>query len=219
MPEFITTTSTATLNLYKAVCEPGACPNSPNSSDPLYVVLRDPNTSDALIQDITVAMGDESGDYVAWSYDLFDSSTLLFDPLDYAGSDIELYFYAPNDGTADAWFLLDTLECEVCTEQSVPPTDPTKVTVGGLAQVLLGGVPRNLPGINVYAYTADGELFSTYTIQDSTYHFYWQLPPDEPIYIYAETYIGSYRYWTQTEVPAMSAGQETHDVDLLLLQG
>jgi hypothetical protein len=221
MPDFTTTSSTATLNLYKKVCDASSgCPNSPGQPDPLYVVLQTTGGV-TLTQDILVALGTESSDYQSWSQDLFDPSTRLggFDPLDYAGSDLRLYFYAPNDGTADTWFFMDTLECQVCTEQAIPSKDPTKVTVGGLAQVLLGGVPRNLEGIDVYAYTEDDDLFSTYTIQDSTYHFYWQLPPGETIYIYAETYIGSYRYWTQATVDPMAAGEENHDVDLLLLQG
>jgi hypothetical protein len=223
MPDFLTADSTATLRLNKKVCEPGNCPNSPGTGDPLYVVLQTTGGV-TLTQDITVATGAESGDDCpSWSDDLFDPSTRLggFEPADYAGSDMRLYFYAPNDGSANAWFFIDNVELDVCSSQPVPTPDPSSdlVTVGGLAQVLLGGVPRNLPGINVYAYTADGELFTTYTIQDSTYGFYWELPPNETIYIYAEVYIGSYRYWAQTQVPPMNPGEERHDVDLLLLQG
>lgn len=221
MPEFITTTSSATLSLYKKVCEPENCSLNAGTTDPLYVVLVDPSTGVTLTQNIPVALGTDVQYYVTWSGDLFEPSMRLggFDPYNYANRDLRLYFYAPNDGTADAWFFVDDVECEVCSAEPIPGTDPTKVTVGGLAQVLLGGVPRKMAGIDVYAYTADGELFSTYTIQDSTYHFYSVLPPGETIYIYAEIYVGGYRYWTQTTVPPQSGGDELHDVDLLLLPG
>lgn len=223
MPGFITTTSTATLSLYKKVCEPENCYNTANTTDPLYVVLRDPSTGVTLTHNITVALGSDLNQYVLWSSDVLDPARRQsgFDPGNYANNPLRLYFYAPNDGNPGTWFYVDSVDCEVCTTQPIPTPDPgsDRVTVGGLAQVLLSGVPRKMPGIDVYAYTADGELFTTYTIHDSTYHFYWVLPPNETIYIYAETYIGGYRYWTQTTVPPLPPGGQRDDVDLLLLPG
>jgi len=133
---------------------------------------------------------------------------------DYAGKDVQVYFYAEHDEDFnDTWFYLDNLECEVCTGWPIPDPIPGMASVGGDVRVLVGGFPRTLQGVDVWAYSPGGETYHTVTIHDGTYHFY-NIPPGTYT-IYSEIWAGGgLRFDTTT---AMLGAGADESVDLFLL--
>jgi len=70
-----------------------------------------------------------------------------------------------------------------------------------------------MPGIQVWAYAAGGEIYRTQTIHDSTYHFY-NIPPGTYT-LYAEVWIGELLYTGTAEV-TVAADERNYGVDMLL---
>jgi len=113
-----------------------------------------------------------------------------YDPVDYAGQDIRVRFFAPNNGTANTRFYVDDVQCEICATNPVPAPSPGTGILWGNLRVKRGtGTPVQMPGVPVWLYAQSGEFFVTTSIHDSTYHFY-NVPPG--IYtLYSEVWIGS----------------------------
>ena len=111
-----------------------------------------------------------------------------YDPRDYAGEDIQIKFWAPNDGVAHTKFYVDDVRCEICTTNPTPtPEAGTGILWGDLRVRRSGGGSVMMPGVPVWLYAENGEFFVTTAIHDSTYHFY-NVPPGTYT-LYSETWI------------------------------
>jgi hypothetical protein len=219
MPDWITTTTTMDLSLWKSVLDQGL----PEAGDELKVALRTSGMTPTLISTATViATGDQSSIYTSGEWDLVPAMQAVGqNPANYVGQTLQLYFYddsndpgCTNFGPNCFWtdFYLDDLELEICTIQPIPTPDPTKATIRGSLVVMLGGVPTPKQGVRVWAYRQNGAMQTTYSIHDSSYGFYL-LDPGEYV-IYAEWWEGPDLYTAFNTVDA-SAGVE-YNVPLML---
>jgi len=187
------------------------CTGTTDTDDALYLRMRDSGGGDLGTPTKIVTGGVVSSDWEPFEVDVTD----VVDPYNLAGEEVQVYFDATHDEDEDCtWFYLDELECEVCTYWGIPDPVTGTASIGGDVRVLVGGVPKMLPGVDVWAYSQGGEVYHTVTIQDGTYHFY-NIPPDTYI-IYAEEWVGS-GFYSETETETVVADERNYDVDLLLL--
>ena len=94
-------------------------------------------------------------------------------------------------------------------------TLPQSVSIGGETQVLVGGVPWTLEGVEVWAYSVDGsggELYHAVTGPDGTYSFQ-NLPPGTYT-VYSEMWIGG---WLLFATATVEADEGDYPVNLFLL--
>jgi hypothetical protein len=217
LPSEIVTDTELALSLYFLV-EPQGTPA--REEDVLYVKLREASGEVDITSEIEIARGTASQSiWQQFTVNLADHA--LTSLADYAGEEVQLYFHAPNDdGNGTTEFYLDDVRLDACTTQPIPEIDPEKATVGGDVRVLLEGRPTEMEGVTVWAYRTDGgdcrpgePLCVTYSIHDSTYHFY-NIEPG-PYAIFAEVWVGSLSY-TDLRTLTLAAGDVIEGEDLLL---
>jgi hypothetical protein len=158
MPSWIDDTATAQVEGFKHVDQRGE-----PDPDPLYVVLRT-TAGITVTNPITVATGTDL--HNTWTSFVSGNVMNMTHPADY-------------HGTFDTIFHLDTLEFNVCVQQSPPPPIPNPGTgaIRGTVQYLTtSGLIMPAPGAWVWIYAVDGSLFKTFAIQDATYSFN-DIPP------------------------------------------
>jgi hypothetical protein len=206
-------------------------------SDPFMLTVRD--TSGISLTDtgtftspgsVLIVSGDhhDPGYFHSFSGDLVSYMANAGNNVaDYAGQQLELYWYAPNpydpcDPTnippiadaptrASTWFYLDDVSIEVCTIWPTPEIDPELATLGGTLQLSRFGSLEDAPGTLVWAYSVGGEMYMTYSIHDSTYHFY-NIPPGTYT-IYSEIWAEEDLYYTLDTV-TLSQGVSEHNLVL-----
>jgi hypothetical protein len=148
---------------------------------------------------------------------------------DYAGQELELYWYAPNPydpcdpanippsldapDLANTYFYLDDVFVETCAIVPTPDIDPSLATISGTLQVSRFGSLEDAPGTLVWAYSVDGLLYATYAIHDSTYHFY-NIPPGTAYTIYSEAWKDEDLFFTLDTIPVLPAGVTEHNLVL-----
>jgi len=184
--------------------------DSPEADDVLYLKMQDSGGSDL---GASLEVVDGGAGMEAWAP--FEVNvTGAVDPYNRSGEEVRVYFYATHDEDGyDTWFYLDDLECEVCTEWPIPDEEAGTASIGGGVQVLAGGFLQTLQGVDVWAYSRGGEVYSTVTIHDGTYHFY-NIPPG--VYtIYSEMWIGGGLRFATTTV-TVAAGERNYGVNLIL---
>jgi len=173
--------------------------------------------------DILVVRGDVTPDrWQVGNYAIVPYMTAAgYDVADYAGQNLELYWYAlnpydpfnPNPAElASTWFYLDDVSVEICTIVPTPTLTADMASLSGDLRVLVGQTPARAPNTLVWLYTEGGALYTTYAIHDSTYHFYNITPGTYTLY--SEVWIGDLLYFT-VETITLPAGSTEHD---LLLQ-
>lgn len=227
VPNFISSTQPVDIeikaNLYSLV--PPAGPGGAGRiEDRLTLTLRD-GTDTALTQPIVVVDGGQPnrGTFQRFDMDLvplFDGTNVL----DHIGETLRFHLSAANaDGQGDSRFHLDQIRCDVCTTVLPPDPEPDKVyRLGGRLLVILEGRPTRLPGIDVWAIQLpDGTtppedlgVWTTYSIQDSTYNMF-NLNPGR-YRIYAEVWVSGNLYSASTTIQ-VQAGDTVIDVNLNLL--
>jgi hypothetical protein len=132
----------------------------------------------------------------------------------YAGQNVQVYFYATHDNDADGtFFYLDNLSCGVCTYWPIPEDEPGTASIGGLVRTIIGGVPRLLTGVDVWAYSQGGEIYHTRSIHDGTYHFY-NIPPGTYT-VYSQAWVSGQLRWDVTTVTVVP-DERNYNVNLLL---
>ena len=152
-----------------------------------------------------------TGEWVPFSVD-FSTDT---DMESLIGQGVQVRFYGEHDEDEyGTWFYLDDLECEVCTEWPIPEQEPDKAAIGGEIRVLVGGIPKTLQGVKVWAYSQGGEMYHTSTIQDGTYHFYNIEPGTYTVY--SEIWLQGELHYSMTTV-TVDSGEQDYTVNLLLL--
>jgi hypothetical protein len=223
MPDWILPNTTAVLDLQKGVNWLGLPDN-----DPLYFYLRT-TSGITLTQPITIATGQDfpkldpaNYDNSQWSHltglDVIPSMAAAgYDPANFAGQTLQAYFVSPNPGTYSSEFYLDKVSFDICTMQPLP--DPIENSLGGTTRVN----QALTPGVYVWAYqlqtggASGGPVYTTYSIQDGSYHLY-NLPPG--IYlVYAEYFKNNVRYTYQTTafIPDQAAPNDVRrDLNLVL---
>jgi hypothetical protein len=217
MPDWVLTTTTAVLDLQKGVDWLG----TPNN-EPLHFYLRTTGGI-SLTVPITVATGQDLPDLdpfnynnTQWSHFVTDVAPSVaaagYNLVNFAAQPLQAYFISPNPGGNSTEFYLDKIELDVCTTQPLP--DPRDNSLGG--KTMLNQSLR--PGTNVWAYKmqgggmAGGPVYTTYSIQDGTYHFY-NLPAGTYL-IYAEYWLGGTRYSGQAVATVPASGTVTRDLVL-----
>jgi len=223
MPDWITTTTTMNLSLWKSI---NACGTS-EITDTLWLVLRAPGSPPTVVSTRTlVARGNEGynfpDNYNFGQVDLAPTMRVVgYDPALYAGQPLQLYFYDDSNslsctsfGPTCFWtdFYLDDIKLEICTSQPVPEPDPTKATIKGSLRVWINGMPAAKQGVRVWAYRQNGPMFTTYTIHDSSYGFYL-LDPGQYV-IYSEWWEGSDLYNALTTVTVGAGVEYIKNLDL-----
>jgi hypothetical protein len=129
--------------------------------------------------------------------------------------EIDIRFYATHDADQyGTWFYLDDLEVEICNEWPVPDPEPDTASIGGDLRVLIGGIPEAQQGVDVWAYSEDGQVYRTVTIQDGSYHFYNIAPGTYTIY--SEIWIGGTLRSATTTV-TVAPNERNNSVNLFLL--
>jgi len=199
----VLTTTTAVLNLQKGVDWLGAPQN-----EQLYFCLR--STSGVTLTTLVdVASGQDLPDLdpinynnTSWrslSVDVIPAMQAIgYSPANFAGQQLQAYFYSPNPGSNTTEFYLDKITLDICTVQPLP--DTINNSLGGLA--LVNNSTAFTGSVSVWAYQMQsgglpgGPVYTTQSIQDKTYHFY-NLPPGAYL-IYAEYYKDAVRYTYQT---------------------
>jgi len=95
----------------------------------------------------------------------------------------------------------------------VPEIDPDDfASIHGEAWVLAGGIPWVFPGVNLWAYGPDGEVYHTSTGEGGAYEFL-HLPPGT-YRIYAEIWVGG---WLRFATRTVQVSEGDHTVNLFLL--
>jgi hypothetical protein len=196
MPSWVLTSTTAVLKLQKAV-DWLATPQN----EPLYFYLRS-SSGVTLTTPITVVTGQDLPDLDPLNYDNTRWRPVSVDvipamlaagynPTNFANQNLQAYFFSPNPaGTNSSEFYVDKITLDICTMQPLP--SPINTSLGGTTMVN----QALKSGVNVWAYQTNGPVYTTYSIQDGTYHFY-NLPAGTYL-IYAEYWLSGTRYWTQT---------------------
>jgi hypothetical protein len=229
MPDWITSTTTMNLSLYSCVTDFG----TPEANDRLSVALRSLTPTLISTQELVADGGTSNtvcsaGDYQHYTLDLADAIEAAGGNLEngdvYEEQTFELYFENTSNSSCsgsisdpncyESRFYLDKVELEVCTEQPPPDShpDPGKATIEGALRVFLSGAPTEKQGVRVWTYQENGDLLTTYSLHDSTYHFY-NIDPGTYT-IYSEYWDGPNLYSTFARV---SVGpDETANRSLLL---
>jgi hypothetical protein len=213
MPDWITSTTTMKLSLWKLVDQMG----TPEYTDTLKVALRTTGITPTLVSTPTVvARGNEgSTEHYFGQWDLAQAMLASGqNPINYASQPLQLYFYDDSNALDCVTFgpecfatrfYLDDVALEVCTSQPRPDPDPSKAIIRGTLRILQYGQRIPKQGVRVWAYRQNGAMLTTYTIHDSTYSFYG-LDPGEYV-IYSEWWDGADLYNALT-TRQVSAGIE-----------
>jgi len=190
---------------------PCSTANSPEADDRLYVQMQDSGGTPLGERREIANGGVVTGTWAPFVVDV----TGAVDLASRTGQVVRVYFSAEHDAdTRDTWFYLDALECDVCTGWPVPPPIAGTASITGGVRVLVGGVPRTLQGVDVWAYSPGGETYHTVTIQNGTYGFY-NVPPGTYT-IYSEVWVGGEpRFATATVI--VGADERRTGVNLFLL--
>jgi len=190
---------------------PCSIPDSAEAGDGLFLQMRDSGGGD-LGSPVEVANGGEP--VRTWASFQVDV-TRAVDLYNRRDQDVQVRFYGVHDEDYhDTWFYLDGLQCEVCTGWPIPEPEPGTASIGGDARVLVGGIPRTLQGVHVWAYSPGGDVYHTVTIQDGTYHFYNILPGTYTVY--SEMWIGGGGRFATTTL-TLGADERNYNVNLFLL--
>ncbi len=218
MPDWVISGST-TIDLSFYLCVRDFPGSSAEENDRLLVGLRTLTptlitTPTLVATGNTTESGNCSGGYASYpTTDLAKTVDPKYNPEQYAGQTLELYFYdtsndlsvcqppggVSNPACYETDFRMDNVELEVCTTQPDPPYEQGKVfKVGGPLRVFIGGAPQPKQGVRVWTYKRNGELLTTYSLHDSNYFFY-NLEPGEYV-IYAEYWDGPNLYSAFTTV-------------------
>jgi hypothetical protein len=206
IPTEVYTITTITLSGQLRV-EPGegdCCTSTTDPNDLLYLKMRDGTGADIIPGPGTqIANGGVSvGGWGPFSVDVTD----VVSPVVWADQDVEVYFHGQQDANYECtFFYLDALQANVCSEWPIPPEIGGTASLGGRVQVLLHhGIPQSIPGVDVWAYSANGEVYHTQSIHNGTYHFY--NIPAGTYTIYAEYWEGGvggtihYGIWNVTVI-------------------
>jgi hypothetical protein len=185
----------------------------PDPADHFYLAVRD-SDGVTVTANIALAHGDTDTPVFRQNVISVENSLPGSGFLDLAGQEIQLFFYGVHNGvTPGTSFYMDDVRFDICTTQPIPDDMPGTASIGGLIEVLLHARPTRLPGIRVWAFAAGGELYTTQTIHDSTYHFY-NVPPGTYT-IYSEVWTDGILY-TGTAAVTVGADERNYAVNLLL---
>jgi hypothetical protein len=224
MPDWITSSTTMNLRLWKSVDQQVTS----EVSDTLKVILRTDESTPAAVSTATIiARGDQGAgypnNYVSGEWDLALAMRAAgHDPANYTGQNLRLYIYddsnassclsAPGPNCYKTSFYVDDVKLEICTSQPVPSPDPSLATIKGAVRVWIGGIPARKQGVRVWAYRQNGAMYTTYSIQDATYGFYLMEPGD--YVLYAEWWEGPDLYTAMTSLRVSAGIQYTRDLNL-----
>ena len=207
-----------------------AVPRSTPQPDPFLLTVRDLSSGTPITLtntgtfttpgDLFIVDGDPAvSDWAKFSDDLV--THLITDVANYAGQALQLYWYTPNPydpcnaDPADlthTWFYVDDVSVAVCTTVPTPTIQVDMATLSGDLWVSVGGSLASAPGTPIWAYTDGGQLYTTYAIHDSTYHFY-NLPPGT-YHIYSEVWIGELLYFITETITLPQGLTDDHDLKL-----
>jgi regulation of enolase protein 1 (concanavalin A-like superfamily) len=204
--------TTGTLSYWEYVI-PDPEDQTPDPDDRFYLAIRDA-AGITHTAGIPLAQGDT--DTPLFQQKVISVETFMGGDAiaDFAGKKMQVYFYGVHDGdTPGTSFYIDDVRFDICTVQPIPDDVPGTASIGGLVEVLLDARPTKMSGIQVWAFAPGGELYSTRTIHDSTYHFY-NIPPG-PYTIYAEVWMENILYTATTEAEVIT-DERNYGVNLLL---
>ena len=190
---------------------PCSIPDSPDADDRLFLQMQDSGGADLGGPQEVANGGAATRTWAPFQVDVTDEIGLSDRP----GQDVQIRFYGVHDEDyRDTWFYLDALECQVCTGWPIPQPVAGTASVGGDVRVLVGGIPRTLQGVDVWAYSPGGRVYHTVTIQDGTYRFY-NVPPGAYT-VYSEMWIGGGGRFATTTL-TLGADERNYNVNLFLL--
>jgi hypothetical protein len=208
LPAEVYTQTTLTVQGYRLVAdsESACCYDTTDPDDLLYLKMRNGSGSD-----IGVGNGKllTNGGVVTKTWEPFAIDvTDVVSPLVWAGQDVQVYFHGIQNVDYDCtFFYLDSLEAEMCTYWDIPEPIPGMASFGGNVQLIThGGVPRSLQGVDVWAYSPQGGVHYTQSIQDGTYHFY-NVPPGTYT-VYAEYWEGGVGGTLYTAITVVTVGAD-----------
>jgi hypothetical protein len=210
IPTEVYTQTTLTIQGYRLVAESesACCFDTTDPDDLLYLKMRDGSGSD-------IGSGDGEllahGGLVTQTWESFAVDvTSVVRPFDWAGQDVQVYFHGIQDVDFDCtFFYLDTLECEMCTYWDIPEPIGGMASFGGNVQLIThGGVPKELQGIDVWAYSPTGGMHHTQSIHDGTYHFYNVEPGTYTVY--AEYWEAGSPPTLYTAITTVTVGPDGH---------
>jgi hypothetical protein len=198
-----------------APSESRCCYPVTDPDDVLYLQMKDSGGSDLGAALEIVNGGATVGSWIAFEQDVTSEVNLPA----HAGDEIQVYFdVVPAHGVDDldcTFFYLDDLECEVCTEWPIPDHVPGMADITGRAQVLVGGIPQRLHGVDVWAYSQGGEVYHTVTIQEGSYGFY-NIPPGTYT-VYSEIWMVGSGFYFDTKTVSVEADESMGGLNLLLV--
>jgi hypothetical protein len=210
IPTEVYTQSTLTVQGYRLVAdsESACCYDTTDPDDLLYLKMRDGGGNDIGTGDgeLLTHGGVVTKTWQSFAIDVTD----IVEPFTRAGEDVQVYFHGIRDTEDDldcTFFYLDSLECEICTYWDIPEPIPGMASFGGNVQLIThGGVPRSLQGVDVWAYSPQGGVHYTQSIQDGTYHFY-NVPPGTYT-VYAEYWEGGVGGTLYTAIAVVTVGPD-----------
>ena len=134
----------------------------------------------------------------------------------HTGEQAKLYWDGSNDGDYNGtFFYVDNVSAQACSSWPIPDDEAGTASIGGLLTTLSAENNLRVPlvGADVWAYTQDGEIYHTASIQDGTYHFY-NIPPGT-YYVYSEAWVGG-QLRTATANVTVAANERNYHVDMFL---
>jgi regulation of enolase protein 1 (concanavalin A-like superfamily) len=212
VPGDVMDTTIGTLSYWQFVV-PDPEGETPDPNDHFYLAIRD---SSGVTQTADIPLAPGATDTPIFQQNVISVENHLTGNgfVDFAGQDVQLKFYGVHNGVAPGTsFYIDDVRFDICTIQPIPAPVPGTASVGGLIEVLLNARPTKMSGIQVWAFAPGGELYTTQTIHDSTYHFF-NIPPGRYT-IYAEVWMENILYTGTIEVEVV-ADERNYGVDLLL---
>ncbi len=187
-------------------------PNSPDPDDTLSLKLLDAGGS-VIAPPATVI----NGGVVSQTWHTVATTITAATIEDYAGDTVRLQWNGNHTGDYDGtYFYLDDLSAQMCTIWPIPDPEDGTVSLGGkLTTQISGGTLRvALTGADVWAYTQNGEIYHTTSIQDGTYHFY-NLPEPGTYIIYSEATVdGQLR--TAVATVTLAASERNYNINMFL---
>ncbi|MBN2007343.1 MAG: pilus assembly protein [Anaerolineae bacterium] len=188
-------------------------PNSPDPNDTLSVKLLELNGDQIAAPQTIIDGGVVSRTWHTMVTTVTDAINLE----SYAGETVRLQWNGNHTGDYDGtYFYLDDLSAQMCTLWPIPdPIDGTVSLGGKLTTRISGGTLRvALTGADVWAYTQNGEIYHTTSIQDGSYHFY-NLPQAGTYIVYSEATVdGQLR--TAVASVTLNPGERNYNINLFL---